>query len=79
MSNARFLFSLMTAGTLALGACGSKTPPKSTTTTKTQTEVTNDSGDKAVVETSKTTTEQPDGSQNVKTTETTNTTVPAKK
>jgi predicted small lipoprotein YifL len=79
MSNAvpRLLLSILAIASLALTACGSKTPPKSTTTTRTQTETSNDSGDKATTESTQTTTEQSDGSQTVKKTETTNTTVPA--
>ena len=79
MSNVfpRLLLSLLAVAPLALTACGGKSPPKSTTTTRTQTETSNDSGDKATTDSTQTTTNQADGSQTVKKTETTNTTVPA--
>jgi len=72
-----WITSAIAVAALSLTACGSKTPPKSTTTTRTTTEMTNDTGDKASTDTTETTTEQVDGSQQVKRTETTNTTVPA--
>ncbi len=69
----------LSAALLFVGACGGKAPPKSTTTTSTQTEKTTDTGDKTSVDTTQTVTEQPDGSTQTKKTETTNTNVPAPK
>lgn len=68
---------LLLLSVLVLGACGTKTPPKSTITTRTQSETSNDNGDKSSSDTKQTTIEQPDGSQTVKRTETTTTTVPS--
>jgi predicted small lipoprotein YifL len=62
---------------ISLTACASKTPPRSTTTTRTQKETTNDTGDKTTSDTKETTVEQSDGSHTVKREETTNTTVPS--
>jgi hypothetical protein len=73
----RLLLSFLAIAPLALSACSTKAPPKSTTTVRTQTETSNNTGNKASTDTTLTTTEQNDGSQTVKKTETTNTTVPA--
>ena len=62
---------------LGIAACGSKTPPRSTTTTSTQSTSTTDTGANTSSETTETVTQQPDGSQSVKRTETTNQDVPA--
>jgi hypothetical protein len=66
----------LAASTLA--ACGgTKTPPKSTTTTRTQTETTTDSGDNSTTDSTEKTTINADGSTTTTTNENTNTSAPA--
>ncbi len=74
------LLRLVTISTfLFAAACGSKAPPKSTTTTRTQSTTTTDTGNKTETDTTEKTTKQPDGSSTVQRTETTNTAAPATK
>ncbi len=68
---------LLIASTLGIVACASKTPPRSTTTTRTQSSVKTDTGDSTTTDTKQTTTEQKDGSSTVQRTETTKTSAPA--
>lgn len=78
MTNSTRLFTtlaFLTASTLA--ACGSKAPPKSTTTTRTQSTTTTDTGDSTSTDSTEKTTLNPDGSSTVQTNETTNKTAPA--
>ncbi|HEY0253679.1 MAG TPA: hypothetical protein VGC41_19240 [Kofleriaceae bacterium] len=63
------------AATFLMAGCAAK--PKSTTTTRTQTNVQDDSGQSTSTDVKQTTTEQKDGTQNVKRVETTNTSRPA--
>jgi ABC-type glycerol-3-phosphate transport system substrate-binding protein len=61
---------------LAVAACGSKTAPQSTMTTRTQSKTTTDTGDNSTSDITEKTTNQTDGSQTVKRTETTTKDVP---
>jgi ABC-type glycerol-3-phosphate transport system substrate-binding protein len=80
MTNSSRLFTtiaFVVAVAAGVAACGSKTPPRSTTTTRTQSTTTTDTGDNTSSDTKQKTTTQPDGSSVTDHSETTKTTVPA--
>jgi ABC-type phosphate transport system substrate-binding protein len=64
---------LLIASTLGIVACASKVPPRSTTTTRTQSSTQFDSGNSQSSDTKETTIQQADGSSTVQRTETTKT------
>lgn len=80
MTNRTRLFTtaaFLIASTLGVAACGNKTPPKSTTTTRMQTETTTDTGNNTSTDVKETTVEQPNGASDVTRTETKTTSAPA--
>lgn len=65
------------AALLFAAGCGGKSPPKSTTTTRTQTSTQQDSGERINTDVQEVKTDEANGTQNTKRTETTNTSMPA--
>lgn len=76
MKNSLSMAAAFLVATAFAAGCGSN-PPKSQTTTRTQSTTTQDTGDTRTTDTTVQTTEQQDGSSDVKRTETTNTSTPA--
>jgi hypothetical protein len=73
------LTGLLIASTFGIAGCASKVPPKSTTTTRTQSSTQSDSGKSQSSDTKETTVQQVDGSSTVQRTETTKTGAPPPK
>jgi hypothetical protein len=69
-------FAIVSTLALVAAGCGSKTPPKSTTTTHSQIITETDTGESSTTDVTETRVRQKDGTQDVERTETTKKTIP---